>query len=69
VIVNASHGGIYAAYLAAKLQAAAAVFSDAAVGRDNAGIGKDDVGVARLPALDARNIAAATVSAASARIG
>ena len=29
VVVNASHGGIYAAYLAAKLQAAAAIFNDA----------------------------------------
>jgi hypothetical protein len=39
VIVNASHGGIYAAYLAAKLRAVAAVFNDASVGRDRAGIG------------------------------
>ena len=33
------------------------------------GIGKDEAGVSRLPALAARGIAAATVSAASARIG
>jgi len=38
VVVNASHGGIYAAYLAAKLGAAAAIFNDAGVGRDRAGI-------------------------------
>src|ERR1700730_10447635 len=38
VVVIASHGGIYAAYLAAKLGAAAAIFNDAAVGRDRAGI-------------------------------
>ena len=38
VVVNASHGGVYAAYLAAKLHAAAAIFNDAGVGRDNAGI-------------------------------
>ena len=36
---------------------------------NDAGIGKDEAGVSRLPALDARGIAAATVSAASARIG
>ena len=32
-------------------------------------IGIDEAGVSRLPALDARGIAAATVSAAGARIG
>src|ERR1051326_3659388 len=37
VVVNASHGGVYAAYLAAKLGAAAAIFNDAGVGRDRAG--------------------------------
>ena len=36
---------------------------------NDAGIGKDQAGISRLPALDARGIAAATVSAASARIG
>ena len=41
VVVNASHGGIYAAYLAAKLGVAAAIFNDAGVGRDNAGIGDE----------------------------
>ena len=34
VVVNASHGGVYAAYLAAKLGVAAAIFNDAGVGRD-----------------------------------
>ena len=38
VVVNGSHGGIYAAYVAAKLRVAAAVFNDAGVGRDEAGI-------------------------------
>ena len=33
VVVNASHGGVYAAYLAARLGAAAAIFNDAGVGR------------------------------------
>ena len=36
---------------------------------NDAGIGKDESGISRLPALDARGIAAATVSAISARIG
>jgi hypothetical protein len=62
VVVNASHGGIYAAYLAAKLQAAAAIFNDAGVGRDRAGIGGLDY-------LEDLGIAAATVGYDSARIG
>ena len=32
VVVNGSHGGIYAAYLAGKLRVAAAIFNDAGVG-------------------------------------
>ena len=40
----------------------AAAFNDAGIGLEEAGIG-------RLPALDARGIAAFTVDAASARIG
>jgi hypothetical protein len=36
---------------------------------NDAGIGKDEAGVSRLPALDTRGIAAATVAATSARIG
>src|SRR6476646_683366 len=62
VVVNASHGGIYAAYLAAKLQAAAAIFNDAGVGRDRAGIGGLDY-------LQDIGIAAATVGHDTARIG
>ena len=62
VVVNASHGGIYAAYLAAKLGAAAAIFNDAGVGRDRAGI-------AGLDYLQQLGIAAATVGHATARIG
>jgi hypothetical protein len=38
VVVNGSHGGTYAAYVAAKLRVAAAVFNDAGLGRDRAGI-------------------------------
>src|SRR5579863_570301 len=62
VVVNASHGGVYAAYLAAKLGAAAAIFNDAAVGRDAAGIGGLDY-------LAALGIPAATVGHMTARIG
>ena len=62
VVVNASHGGIYAAYLAVKLHAAAAIFNDAGVGRDRAGI-------AGLDYLEQFCIAAATVGHDTARIG
>src|SRR5215469_3293693 len=62
VVVNASHGGVYAAYLAAKLHAAAAIFNDASVGRDGAGIGGLDY-------LQGLGIAAATVGYDTARIG
>src|SRR3954454_16200790 len=62
VVVNASHGGVYAAYLAAKLGAAAAIFNDAGVGRDRAGIG----GLAYLQEF---GMPAATVGHETARIG
>jgi len=62
VVVNASHGGIYAAYLAARLHACAAIFNDASVGRDGAGI-------AGLDYLQELGIAAATVGHETARIG
>jgi hypothetical protein len=62
VVVNASHGGVYAAYLAAKLHAVAAIFNDAGVGRDRAGVGGLDY-------LQEFGIAAATVGHDTARIG
>src|SRR5437763_2533362 len=62
VVVNASHGGIYAAYLAAKLGVAAAIFNDAGVGREGAGI-------SGLAYLDGLGTAAATAGHATARIG
>jgi hypothetical protein len=62
VVVNASHGGVYAAYLAVKLHAVAAVFNDAGVGRDRAG-------VAGLDYLQEFGTAAATVGHDTARIG
>ena len=64
IVVTGSHGGLLGGQPAAALKydALAALFNDA-------GIGIDDAGVTRLPALDRRGIAAATVAAASARIG
>jgi hypothetical protein len=62
VVVNASHGGVYAAYLAAKLHAAAAIFNDAGGGKDRAGIGGLDY-------LQEFGVAAATVGHDTARIG
>jgi hypothetical protein len=62
VVVNGSHGGIYAAYLAAKLGVAAAIFNDAGVGRDSAGISGLDY-------LAALGIPAAAVGNNTARIG
>ena len=64
IVLCGSHGGLVAGqpHLALQVDAAAAFFNDA-------GIGKDEAGVTRLPALDARGIAAATVDAMSARIG
>ena len=64
IVLSGSHGGLVATqpHLAIRVAAAAAFFNDA-------GIGKDGAGITRLPALDARGIAAATVVAMSARIG
>jgi len=62
VVINGSHGGIYAAYSAAKLRVAAAVFNDAGVGRDKAGI-------AGLDYLAGLAIPAAAVGHETARIG
>ncbi len=64
IIVTGSHGGLVGGVPAMALQVdgRAALFNDA-------GGGRDDAGLTRLPALDKRGIAAATVHAASARIG
>ena len=64
ILVTGSHGAL----LGGKPETAIAVEALAAVYND-AGIGIDRAGISRLPALDARGIAGATVSAASARIG
>ena len=64
IVLSGSHGGLVAnqPHLALQVDAAAAFFNDA-------GVGKDGAGITRLPALDARGIAAAAVAAMSARIG
>lgn len=64
IVIAGSHGATLGGKpeTALKYPALAAVFHDA-------GIGKDRNGITRLPALDSRGIAAAVVSADSARIG
>jgi hypothetical protein len=64
ILIVGSHGQTLGGRpeTALKYDAVAAVFSDA-------GIGADQAGLSRLPALDARGIPAAAVSADSARIG
>jgi hypothetical protein len=62
VVVNGSHGGIYAAYVAAKLRVAAAVFN-------NAGVGRDKAGIAGLDYLARLAIPAVAVGHDTARIG
>ncbi|MBI3514271.1 MAG: hypothetical protein HY060_09450 [Proteobacteria bacterium] len=64
IVITGSHGALLGGKpdSALKYDVRAALFSDA-------GIGIDQAGITRLPALAARGIAAATVSAASARIG
>ena len=62
VLVAGSHGGVYAAYLAALGRLRGVILNDAGVGKDEAGIGG-------LHYLDEAGIAAATVGHTSARIG
>ena len=62
VAVAASHGGVYAAYLAAKLKLSGVILNDA-------GVGLDEAGIACLRYLDALDMAAAVIGHNSARIG
>jgi hypothetical protein len=64
IMLTGSHGGLLGgrAATAVKYDVFAAIYNDA-------GFGIDDAGISRLPALDARGIAGACVSAFSARIG
>ena len=60
--IAASHGGVYAAYLAAKAGIKAVILCDAGVGRERAGIGGLDY-------LDRLGVPAAAIGHRSARIG
>lgn len=60
--ISGSHGGLYAAYRAAKSGLRAAAFNDA-------GRGLDDAGIAGVQALDSISMAGVAVSAGSAEIG
>jgi hypothetical protein len=60
--IAASHGGVYAAYLAAKAGVKAVILCDAGVGRERAGIGGLDY-------FDKLRVPAATIGHRSARIG
>ena len=62
VLVSGSHGGVYAAHLAALANIRGVILNDA-------GGGKDGAGYASLNYLDKFGIPAATVSHSSARIG
>lgn len=64
IVVTGSHGGLLGGRpeTAIRVDALAAIYHDA-------GIGIDEAGISRLPALDARGIAGATVAGDSARIG
>jgi hypothetical protein len=61
VLIGASHGGIYAGYLAAKAGVRAVILNDAGIGKDQAGIGS-------LGYLDELGLPAATVDNTTARI-
>jgi broad specificity phosphatase PhoE len=62
VVIGASHGAVYAGYLAAKAGVRGIILNDA-------GIGLDGAGIASLAYLDDVGLAAATVDCMSARIG
>lgn len=64
ILITGSHGALIGGDPKRALKAPGhiAVFNDA-------GMGADNIGTTRLPALDTQNIAAVTVSAATARIG
>lgn len=61
-VLAASHGGMYAAYYAARVGAGAVILNDASIGREQAGI-------AGIRMLDGLGVPAAAICAMSARIG
>ncbi len=62
IVVSASHGGVSSGEFALAVPLRAVFFNDA-------GVGKDEAGIAALAMLQARGVAAGTVSHTSARIG
>ena len=62
IVLSGSHGGTPSDGYAAKIGMQLVLFNDA-------GFGADDAGIASLPTLEQKGIAAATVSAFTARIG
>ena len=62
IVLTGSHGGTPSDGYAAKIGMQVVLFNDA-------GFGADHAGIASLPILDQKGIAAATVSAFTARIG
>lgn len=62
VVIGASHGAVYAAYMSARYGCRAAIHHDA-------GIGKDEAGVSGLAYANQLGMAMAAVATASARIG
>ncbi|HZF76344.1 MAG TPA: hypothetical protein VE033_10990, partial [Acetobacteraceae bacterium] len=62
VALCASHGGVYAAWYAARLGISALILHDAGIGRERAGVGG-------LAWLDRHGVPAGAVAHASARIG
>lgn len=62
VLVSASHGGVYAAYCAARAGVRAMILNDA-------GRGKDDAGIGGAAWCDALGLAYAAIDTLSARIG
>src|SRR5438270_8389193 len=62
VLIAGSHGGVYAACLAARAGLRAVILNDA-------GVGLDQAGIAGLAYLDGYGMAAATIGHDTARIG
>lgn len=64
IVISGSHGGVVGGKpeLALQVDARAAFYNDA-------GVGKNQAGITRLPALDERDIVAGVVDAQTARIG
>ena len=69
ILLIGSHGGLHGGRTASALNIRDRPVAARAAAFNDAGGGIDDAGFTRLPELDARGIAAVTVSAQSARIG